>query len=163
MLPGSSTSPRVWPVSNLTNLLAVDRLHWSAMTYARHTWPAALAAVVVTALVLFALHHRELSGRYVVPRRLPVPDRLTFWLAASVCVLLGVLFVAGVPYWAAASAGAVLLGATFAWRRREALTWSLLPLPLVVTTLDPRQQSRAAAHGVGVAGHTAMARTLPRP
>ena len=61
--------------------------------------------------------------------------RPTFWLAVVVCLLLGVLFVAGVPYWAAATAGAVVLGIAFAWRRRSVLRWSLAPLPLVVTTL----------------------------
>jgi arsenical pump membrane protein len=131
----ANTASLLLPVSNLTNLLAVGPLHWSATTYARHTWPVALTAVVVTVVVLFALHHRDLSGRYVAPNRPPVPDHLTFWLAASTCVLLGVLFVAGVPYWAAASAGAVLLGLAFLWRRRDSLRWSLLPLPLVVTTL----------------------------
>jgi arsenical pump membrane protein len=131
----ANTASLLLPVSNLTNLLAVGPLHWSATTYARHTWPVALTAVVVTVVVLFALHHRELSGRYVAPNRPRVPDHPTFWLAASTCVLLGVLFVAGVPYWAAASAGAVLLGLAFLWRRRDSLRWSLLPLPLVVTTL----------------------------
>jgi arsenical pump membrane protein len=131
----ANTASLLLPVSNLTNLLAVGRLHWSATTYARHTWPAAVAAVAVTVAVLFAWHRRELSGGYAVPRRPSIPDRLTFWLATSVCVLLGILFVAGVPYWAAATAGAVLLGLAFAWRQRDKLAWSLLPLPLVVTTL----------------------------
>jgi arsenical pump membrane protein len=131
----ANTASLLLPVSNLTNLLAVDRLHWSAATYASHTWPAAMVAIVVTVVILYALHFRDLNGAYVVPPRPAVPDRLTFWLSATVCVLLGVLFVAGVPFWAAATAGAILLGVTFAWRRRTALAWSLLPLPLVVTTL----------------------------
>jgi arsenical pump membrane protein len=131
----ANTASLLLPVSNLTNLLAVDRLHWSAMTYARHTWLAALVAVVVTVAVLYVLHRRDLSGRYEAPVREPIDDRLTFWLAASVCVLLAVLFVAGVPYWAAASVGALVLVGAFVWRRRSALSWSLVPLPLVVTTL----------------------------
>lgn len=131
----ANTASLLLPVSNLTNLLAVDRLHWSATTYARHTWLAALVAVVVTVLVLYVLHRRDLSGRYVAPAREAVADRLTFWLAASVCVLLAVLFVVGVPYWVAASVGALVLVAAFTWRSRSALHWSLVPLPLVVTTL----------------------------
>jgi arsenical pump membrane protein len=46
-----------------------------------------------------------------------------------------VLFVVGVPYWAAASAGALVLAGAFTWRGRPVLRWSLVPLPLVVTTL----------------------------
>jgi arsenical pump membrane protein len=131
----ANTASLLLPVSNLTNLLAVDRLHWSALTYVRHTWLAALVAVLVTVLVLYVLHRRDLSGRYVVPAREPVGDRVLFWLAACVCVLLAVLFVVGVPYWAAASAGALVLAGAFTWRSRPALRWSLVPLPLVVTTL----------------------------
>ena len=112
----ANTASLLLPVSNLTNLLAVDRLNWSATTYARHTWLAALVAVVVTVVVLYVLHRRDLSGRYVAPAREPVADRLTFWLAAAVCVLLAVLFVVGVPYWAAASVGALVLVAGFTWR-----------------------------------------------
>jgi arsenical pump membrane protein len=131
----ANTASLLLPVSNLTNLLAVGRLHWSATTYAAHTWPSAMAAILVTVVGLWLLHRRELSGRYIAPARPDVVDAPTFWLAVVVCLLLAVLFVAGVPYWAAASAGAVVLGIAFGWRRRSALRWSLIPLPLVVTTL----------------------------
>ncbi len=131
----ANTASLLLPVSNLTNLLAVDRLHWSAMTYAAHTWPMAVVAIAVTVAVLWLLHRRELSGRYVAPARPGVVDAPTFWLAVAVCLLLAVLFVAGVPYWAAATVGAVVLGIAFLGRRRSVLRWSLVPLPLVVTTL----------------------------
>ena len=131
----ANTASLLLPVSNLTNLLAVGRLHWSAVTYAAHTWPMAVVAIAVTVAVLWLLHRRELSGRYVAPVRPGVVDVPTFWLAVVVCVLLAVLFVAGVPYWAAATVGAVVLGIAFLWRRRSALRWSLVPLPLVVTTI----------------------------
>src|SRR4051812_32265524 len=131
----ANTASLLLPVSNLTNLLAVGRLDWSATTYAAHTWPSAMAAILVTVVGLWLLHRRELSGRYIAPARPDVVDAPTFWLAVVVCLLLAVLFVAGVPYWAAASAGAVVLGIAFGWRRRSALRWSLIPLPLVVTTL----------------------------
>ncbi|HTY72316.1 MAG TPA: SLC13 family permease [Actinomycetes bacterium] len=131
----ANTASLLLPVSNLTNLLAVDRLGWSATTYGRHTWAAAVASVAVTVVVLYALHRRDLSGRYVAPRREPVEDAVLFWLGAGVCLVLAVLFVAGVPYWAAACAGAAVLLAGFVLRRRASLRWSLVPLPLVVTTL----------------------------
>ena len=131
----ANTASLLLPVSNLTNLLAVDRLHWSATTYAAHTWPMAVVAIAVTVVVLWLLHRRELSGHYIAPARPGVVDAPTFWLAVAVCLLLAVLFVAGVPYWAAATVGAGVLGIAFLWRRRSVLQWSLVPLPLVVTTL----------------------------
>ena len=157
----ANTASLLLPVSNLTNLLAVDRLDWSTRTYVAAVWPAALAAIGVTVVVLFLLHRRDLSGSYALQPRRRVTDKPTFVLAAATCAGLAVLFVLEVPYWAAAAAGAVVLLIVFVLRRRDELTWSLAPWQLVVTVLGLFLVVEAAAlhggadalqHAVGTGG-----------
>jgi arsenical pump membrane protein len=49
------------PGSNLTNLIVLHGEHVSGATFLARTWPAAVTATVVTALLLVVLFHRELS------------------------------------------------------------------------------------------------------
>ncbi|MFM9691776.1 hypothetical protein ACKI12_44965, partial [Streptomyces galilaeus] len=64
-----------------------------------------------------------------------VEDKVLFWGATAVCVLLGPAFVSGVQVAYPASIGAVVLVVLFAVRRRSTLKWSLLPIKLVVTVV----------------------------
>lgn len=160
----ANTASLLLPVSNLTNLLAVDRLDMSVAEFAGRMWLPALVAVLVTGVVLVAVYGRRLRGTYVVPPRRRPSDPVLFWIAAAVCVAAGPAFVAGVPVWLVACAGAGVLLACFAVRRRKVLRLSLVPwrlvllvegLFLVVDTLDRwglRRALATVAHGAGAGG-----------
>ncbi|ADB32522.1 Arsenical pump membrane protein [Kribbella flavida DSM 17836] len=134
----AGTASLLLPVSNLTNLLALhrfDQLGLGLGDYLALSWRPAVAAVLVTVIVLAALFHRDLRRAYVVPKTPAVDDKVLFWGAAGVCLALGPAFVSGVEVAWPASAGAVVLLGLFAVRRRAAVNWSLLPWRLVVTVV----------------------------
>src|SRR5690242_16258102 len=56
----ANTASLLLPVSNLTNLLAINLLDMSTVQYASHMWLPALAAVLVTVGYLFLVHRRQL-------------------------------------------------------------------------------------------------------
>jgi arsenical pump membrane protein len=131
----ANTASLLLPVSNLTNLLLVNRLHWSAAHYASRMWLPALVALAVSILVLYVLLRSELRESYE-PGPASVPsDRLLFRLSAGTCVAVGPLFILGIPPWVVGLSGAAVLTTAFAWRRRESLRWALLPWRLVAVTL----------------------------
>jgi arsenical pump membrane protein len=146
----ANTASLLLPVSNLTNLLAVHTLGLSVTGFAGRTWLAALAAVTVTVLVLALRYRRDLVGRYPIPTREPPEDRILFRAAAAVCLLVGPLFVAGANVAVVACAGAAVLAALFAVRRRDVLRVSLLPWRLVLFVFGLFLVVRAAQdHGLG--------------
>ncbi len=128
----ANTASLALPVSNLTNLLAVRSLGLSTVDYARTMALPALAAVCVTVAVLVTWQRSALRGRYEVPPVLRPHDRWLFWTAATACVALAPMLLAGVAVqWAACAAAApvVLVAAV---RRLTLLRVSLLPWRLVV-------------------------------
>ncbi|MFI7064193.1 SLC13 family permease [Kribbella sp. NPDC050124] len=130
----AGTASLLLPVSNLTNLLALhqfEHLH----SYLTVSWRPAIAAVLITVVVLAVLFHRDLRRTYVVPPTPPVDDKVLFWGSTGVCVLLGPAFVSGIEVAWPASVGALALVGLFAFRRRSALRWSLLPVKLVATVV----------------------------
>ena len=129
----AGTASLLLPVSNLTNLLALHQFRRLDVNYLAVSWRPAIAAIVITVAVLAVLFHRDLRQRYVVPPAPQVDDKVLFWGAAAVCVLLGPAFVSGIEVAWPASVGAVVLVVLFAVRRRSALRWSLVPAKLVVT------------------------------
>lgn len=130
----ANTASLLLPVSNLTNLLAADKLGIPAASYvAKMALPAA-AAIVVTVVVLAAQFRHELRGRYRALPSHPPADRVLFGVSAVACVSFGPAVVAGVPAWAAATPAAAVTVAAFAWRRRSALRISLVPWRLVILT-----------------------------
>jgi arsenical pump membrane protein len=160
----ANTASLLLPVSNLTNLLAVNRLHLSAVSFAARMWLPAIASIVVTAVVLGVAYRRDLRGRYVVPGPFEIADPVSFRVCATVCV--------------------VILLALFAFRQPRRISISLVPwrlvllvqgLFLVVATLGAHGLDRvlgdAAGHsdsalgvlrtaGVG-AGASNLANNLP--
>lgn len=130
----ANTASLPLPVSNLTNLLAQDRLDLSPGAYARALALPALVAVGVTVLGAVLLHRRALTGRFAAPAPVVVADRVLLGVAAIAClsVVPGVLL--GLPVAAVASAAAALLVAAFLVRRPSALGLGLLPWRLVVGT-----------------------------
>jgi arsenical pump membrane protein len=131
----AGTASLLLPVSNLTNLLALHQFHQLDIRYLSVSWRPALAAIVVTVVVLAALFHRDLPRRYSVPPTPAVEDKVLFWGSATVCLLLGPAFVSGIQVAWPASIGAVSLVVLFAVRRRSVLSWSLIPFKLVGTVV----------------------------
>lgn len=131
----ANTASLLLPVSNLTNLLSLHRMQALGVGlggYVRLTWAPALAAVLVTVVVLAVMFRTQLRGRYDVPAREPASDPALLRLSAVVCLLLGPAFVTGVQVAWPASVAAVLLVAAFAVRDRDALRLRLVPWKLVL-------------------------------
>lgn len=132
----ANTASLILPVSNLTNLLLIDRLHWSVSRYTTRMWLPALVAIAVTVGVLALLMRGVLGGSYEVPTRPVVEDVFLFRLATVVCLSVGPLFIIGIPPWQVGLVGATALLIAFAARERSRLSWQLLPWRLVVITLS---------------------------
>lgn len=121
------------PVSNLTNLLAANRLvGFSPARFAALMAAPAAVAVVVPSVLVFLLYRRALLSSYEPPARIAPEDRVLLWAAAVVVVVVLPLLVSGLPIWIPAAGGALVLGAFFVVRRPAAVRFALLPWPLVV-------------------------------
>ena len=132
----ANTASLLLPVSNLTNLLSVSRLGRSggssALAFLGLTWPAAVAAVVVTVVALALVFRRSLRGRFEVAVAEPVEDKVLLVLATVMCALLGPAFLAGVDVTVAATAAALVVVVACLVRRRSLLGWHLLPWKIVL-------------------------------
>lgn len=116
------------PVSNLTNLLAVNVLGSpSPVTFAALVAPAALVGVVVPVAAVGLRYRRELSTRFTAPAIDAPDDRVLFGVAAGVTVALVPALVSGIPVWIPAAVGALVLVVVFAVRRPAALRLTLVP------------------------------------
>ncbi|WP_024800158.1 SLC13 family permease [Nocardia sp. BMG51109] len=130
----ANTASLLLPVSNLTNLLALQHGGMSTMDFARMMALPALVAVTITVGYLGILFRGSLTGGYEVPAVAPPPDRLRFSVCAAACVGFAVAVAAGVAPWLAATVAVVPALLTFAVRDCRSLRWSLFPWRLVVTT-----------------------------
>lgn len=124
----ANTASLLLPVSNLTNLLVAHRF---GSGYVAAMWLPALAVLVVTVVVLLALHGRSIRGRFTLADGGPVPaDRVLLVVTGVVVTLLAVAFAAELPVAVVALAGVVVLGLATWWRRvpllvpvREMVPW----------------------------------------
>ncbi|MDD1476730.1 SLC13 family permease [Arthrobacter sp. H16F315] len=130
----ANTASLLLPVSNLTNLLAQDRLKLSPAAFAGLVWAPALVGILVPIGLLWLAFRKDLAGRYIPQPAGKARDRLLLYSASGVMVLLLPALVSGVPVQLPAiTAAAVLLG-LFLWRRRAALRWTMIPWrPLSLT------------------------------
>jgi arsenical pump membrane protein len=128
----ANTASLLLPVSNLTNLLAVDRLDISAVHFAAHTWLPALLAVAVTTAVLGIGYRRQLRGHYAVPARFVAPDPVLLRACTLACLVVAPIFLTGIPVWTTAGVAAIVLAALFAARAPSRLRFALLPWRLVL-------------------------------
>lgn len=128
----ANTASLLLPVSNLTNLLAADKLGMSASTYVGKMLLPAAAAIVVTVLVLRVRFRRELRGRFLPQPRHEPADRVLFAVSSVCCVGFGPAVIAGAPAWIAATPAAAVTVGAFAWRRRSELRVGLVPWRLVI-------------------------------
>lgn len=128
----ANTASLLLPVSNLTNLLAVDKLDLAASAYAvRMALPAAVA-VLGTVVVLGLRYRHLLRGSYTMGPA-PVPaDRLLLWVASLGCFAVAPGALAGFAPWTVATPAAAAVAAAFAVRRRTVLRFGLIPWRLVL-------------------------------
>lgn len=132
----ANTTSLLLPVSNLTNLLAASRLQISVGAFAGRMWLPTVATSLTTILLLVALHHRTLRGRYRTPPPPPSPfDRPLLLANAVACLCFVGLVLSGTNITLAAIIGAAVTVAAFSIRKRGALRWSLVPWRLVLLVL----------------------------
>jgi arsenical pump membrane protein len=129
----ANTASLILPVSNLTNLLALHALGFSdpSRFVALMAVPA-ITAIVVPCIILFLIYRRSFAARFSPSAATAPADRLLFWISSGILLVLLPLLVTGLPVWIPASFAAVLLAAVFAFRRRSALRFGLLPWQLVI-------------------------------
>jgi arsenical pump membrane protein len=131
----ANTASLLLPVSNLTNLLAMNRVALTAPAFAQRMVLPELASVAATAVCLWVFYWRR--GRrgmdsYQPPQPSRPADRVLFGVAGAACVIFVAGVVAGVPleYVSPVCAGVVAIA--FLVRSRTSLRWSLLPWRLLV-------------------------------
>jgi arsenical pump membrane protein len=135
----ANTASLLLPISNLTNLLAADRVGLDVAGFAGRMWLPQLVAVLATALFLWVFFWRRGergTDRYRPPPPFVPPSgrrRPLLPIAAAACGLFAVAvpFVGDGIGWAAAAAALVLVAA-FAVLDRERLRLSLVPWRLLV-------------------------------
>ncbi|MGW0946866.1 SLC13 family permease [Streptomyces sp. NPDC002623] len=153
----ANTASLLLPVSNLTNLLAADRVALSPAGLAGRMWAPQLAAILVTMACLWGFYWRrgrraaagssggpgavqvtervreKASDRYEPPPVHRPADPVLFRACGLACggFLLAIL-VADVELWIASATAAAVAVAAFALRGRSALRWSLVPWRLLV-------------------------------
>ncbi|MEU5209980.1 SLC13 family permease [Streptomyces sp. NPDC020742] len=132
----ANTASLLLPVSNLTNLLAANRVALRPTEMAATMWAPQLAAIVVTMGCLwlfFWRRGRRGADTYRPPEAHRPGDPVLFRVCAVACAgFLVAILVADVPLWAASAAAAAVAVAAFAVRRRSSLRPSLVPWRLLV-------------------------------
>jgi len=131
----ANTASLLLPVSNLTNLLAADRVDLGVTQYARVLGAPQAAAIGVTMASLWIFYwrrrHRD-ADTYTVPAPRVPRDRPLFWICAAACVIFVVCTAVNAPIQIASTGCAALVAAAFFVRMRDRLHWRLLPWRLLI-------------------------------
>ena len=129
----ANTASLVLPVSNLTNLLAVQRLGFTdPIAFVTLLGPSALVAIAASVGLLFVVHRRSLAGTYSPAPSPRIEDRRLLVIAGVVVLVLMPLLVSGMPPWMPAVGAAVVLIVVYLWQSPRTLTVRLVPWQLVV-------------------------------
>lgn len=131
----ANTASLLLPVSNLTNLLAADRVGLGPTAFAAHMWAAQLASVAATMIflwVFFWRRGRRGAGRYQPPAITVVRDRWLFRGTGFACLLFIGCLLAGLQIEYAAAGAALIAVAAYLCRDRSALRPQLIPWRLLV-------------------------------
>lgn len=137
----ANTASLFLPVSNLTNLLALQGPKFANTPDFFRVAAAPAAAVTIVTIGYSALvFRRQLRGRY----RLPAPDQSgairndtaepanpLFGICAAVLAILLPLLATAIPYWASTSVAAVVLLLAFAIKNRRHIRLSLVPWHII--------------------------------
>lgn len=129
-------------MSNLTNLLARDRLKLSPAAFAGLLWAPALVGILVPIGLLWLAFRQDLAGRYGPQPVHTARDRVLLYSASGVMILLLPALVSGVPVQLPAIAAASVLLGHFFWRRRSALRWSMIPWRPLILPSGPKRARR---------------------
>jgi arsenical pump membrane protein len=119
------------PGSNLTNLIVLGHVRLSGAAFLSHMWAPALAALVVTALVVAGLEHRALR---TTTDELPAPERATLGLGLlSIAVVTLLVLTLRSPALPVAIVGVVAIGIRVVSGREQMRHVSeVLGIPLLV-------------------------------
>ncbi|MET9240385.1 SLC13 family permease [Nonomuraea sp. NPDC003709] len=131
----ANTASLLLPVSNLTNLLGMEKIGLDAQEFAARMWAPQLASIAVTMVFLWVFYWRRGERRdlrYTPPLLEPVADRVLFGAAAAGCLLFIAMLLLKTHVAIAATAAAAIVVAAFLVRARDRLTWSLVPFQLVI-------------------------------
>ena len=132
----ANTASLLLPVSNLTNLLAQDRIGLDPVAFAQRMWFAQVVSIALTMVCLWLFFWRRSQrgvNNYQTPDPHRVPDRVLFAIAAASCVgFVVALLLAAVPLWVASASAAAVVLIAFAVRDRGAVRPALLPWRLLV-------------------------------
>lgn len=136
----ANTASLLLPVSNLTNLLAANRVALSSAAFAARMGPAQAAAVLVTGILLWVFYWRagrRGADRYGPPAPFVPADPWLLRIAGAACLFFIAAILGGMELGVASAIAAGVVVLAFAARRRSALRWSLIPwrLPVFVTGL----------------------------
>jgi arsenical pump membrane protein len=131
----ANTASLLLPVSNLTNLLAMNRVALSAPAFAQRMVLPELASVAATAVCLWIFYWRRGRrgvDRYEPPTAPRPADPVLFGICAVACVIFIAGVVAGVELAIVSPVCAGVVVVAFAVRKRGSLRWGLLPWRLLV-------------------------------
>jgi arsenical pump membrane protein len=132
----ANTASLLLPVSNLTNLLAANRVALPPLEFASRMWAPQLASVAATMVFLWVFYWRRGArgmDRYDPPPPHKPDDRVLFWVAALACLLfITVILATRILLGYASSMAAALVVVAFARRNRTVLRLRLIPWRLLV-------------------------------
>lgn len=145
----ANTGSMLLPISNLTNLLAANKFaQGSPAQFASLLWPVAVVCAVVPLALIALVFRRELGAAPTLAPNSPLISsgrpfayaaqlfarRPLLTISAVVVSALIIALLAGVEVWIPATIAALALIAAHALTDRSALTWRLVPLPMIVLT-----------------------------
>ena len=160
----ANTASLLLPVSNLTNLLALDRLGLSPWRFAGLVWAPSLVGLLVPLGLLWLAFRRDLRGTYGPQPAHPVRDPTLLKAAAITLLVLLPALVSGLPVQYPALAAAAVLLVVFLRRRPSVLRWSMVPWrPLMLTVGLFMLMETLHSHGLTtlLAGVAGSGDTLP--
>lgn len=136
----ANTASLLLPVSNLTNLLAANRVALSTVAFAGRMWAAQAASIAATMMFLWVFYwnrRRRGSDRYEVPAPYQPSDGRLLGVAGVACLFFIGALLGGVELQVASAIAMVVLLAAFVLWRRPTLRASMIPwrLPVLVTGL----------------------------
>ncbi|MEV4410667.1 SLC13 family permease [Catellatospora sp. NPDC049609] len=128
----ANTASLLLPVSNLTNLLAMNRVQLSPLEFAARMALPQLGALLVVAGCLWLFYWRRSPARYEPPAPVKPVDRRLFIAGSAACAVFILGVITGLSiYWVAPLCAVAVVVAFAVWRRAE-LSWKLLPWRLLV-------------------------------
>jgi arsenical pump membrane protein len=130
----ANTASLLLPVSNLTNLLAYDRVSLTPIEFASRMAAPQAAAITATAACLWLFYWRRGrrdSKQYTAPALQMPRDRALCGIATAACTTFVVLVLFGVPLVVSSLICAGVLAAAFFVRDRGVFGWPMIPLRLL--------------------------------